>query len=290
MCKGISVEDTFNNPNEDTRPVETDVIELTDDMYDELFWSGSQPETPWYVVFVRTDRTSDQFWQSTFVVNVMKIMADEYAGKVRFAYVDTAKSPRMKHTFHIKVLPQSYLFKDGHVYMTKMMAILVNQVRTFIDERHLDDQYRFDDFPTSRLIPGWAIPMKRDTYDKVWQWYWSDGGRGKVQNWLRNTKVPYTEDKSIMELGDPYVKDFFNFRPYKQINAICAAAILTALALLISVVKLLSCTVRCLCCRKKADGKAKTSAEKSGEKSTDKAAAAKTAEGPKQDPKEKKDQ
>lgn len=59
-----------------------DVIELDGKTYSEIFLSGKAPDKPWYVAFIRKRRSEDKFWQSAFVVNVMKLLADEYAGAV----------------------------------------------------------------------------------------------------------------------------------------------------------------------------------------------------------------
>ena len=41
------------------------------------------------------------------------------------------------------------------------MQILVNNIRTFIDERHQDEAIRYQVFETPYLIPKFAMPVKR---------------------------------------------------------------------------------------------------------------------------------
>ena len=41
------------------------------------------------------------------------------------------------------------------------MQILVNNIRTFIDERHLNEEVRYQVFETPYLIPKFAMPAKR---------------------------------------------------------------------------------------------------------------------------------
>ena len=51
-----------------------------------------------------------------YLVNVMRILADEYEGKVRFAYVNSVQSEKLKETFGVRTLPQQFLYKDGVWY------------------------------------------------------------------------------------------------------------------------------------------------------------------------------
>ena len=56
----IEAEETFfftKDEEDNQRPDELKVIELTEQMYSEIFNSGKEPEKPWYVAFVRYKKT-----------------------------------------------------------------------------------------------------------------------------------------------------------------------------------------------------------------------------------------
>ena len=82
----MSDEKTFVTQDKDDagRSPTMDVIELDDQMYSETFQSccGNGPEKPWYVAFIKKRRSKSEFWQSAFVVNMMRLLADEYGGAV----------------------------------------------------------------------------------------------------------------------------------------------------------------------------------------------------------------
>ena len=59
----------------------------------------------------------------------------------------------MRYTFGIRSLPAEFLYVDGIFYEQNYMQILVNNVRTFIDGRHLKEEYRYQTFETPYLIP-----------------------------------------------------------------------------------------------------------------------------------------
>ena len=43
---------------------------------------------------------------SAYIVNVMKELAYEYDGEVRFAFVDSIAQEKLKETFGVRTLPQ----------------------------------------------------------------------------------------------------------------------------------------------------------------------------------------
>ena len=77
---------------------------------------------PWLIVFVRTVRSQPQFYHSDFIMNSMKILSDDYQGKVRFGYVDVIKHELLKETFEIFAVPQNFFCvpKDGKVLCHEM--------------------------------------------------------------------------------------------------------------------------------------------------------------------------
>ena len=77
----ISDEDTFsvakNQDENGERLPEHDVIEMTEAMYAEIFNGPEPPKDVWYVAFIRKRRSQPQFWQCQYIVNVMRLLADE---------------------------------------------------------------------------------------------------------------------------------------------------------------------------------------------------------------------
>lgn len=141
---------------------------MTNDMYKKTFCADplsfgacTPPEKPWFVAFVAFKRSDEQFWQSAFVTNTMKVLAEQYKGEVQFAVVNSHKSEMMRSTFGVRSLPAEFFYKDGQWYEQSFMQILVNNIRTFIDERHLNEEIRYQVFETPYLIPKFAMPVKR---------------------------------------------------------------------------------------------------------------------------------
>ena len=66
----------------------------------------------------------------------MKVLAEQYEGKVQFAVVNSKKDEAMRSTFGVRSLPAEFYYKDGTFYEQNFMQILVNNVRTFIDGRY----------------------------------------------------------------------------------------------------------------------------------------------------------
>ena len=87
------------------KPAELDCIEMTDELYAEIFNGPEPPKDTWYIGFIRESRTQDQFWMSAYLTNMMRVFADEYGGKVRFAFVNTPANEHLQWTFGVRSLP-----------------------------------------------------------------------------------------------------------------------------------------------------------------------------------------
>ena len=46
--------------------------------YKKLFMGGEQPDKKWFISFVKTFRSQEAFYHSEWVMNTMKVLADEY--------------------------------------------------------------------------------------------------------------------------------------------------------------------------------------------------------------------
>ena len=47
----------------------TDVVEMDDTLYKEVFNSGNPPKKPWFVAFIRKRRTEPDSHESAYIVN-----------------------------------------------------------------------------------------------------------------------------------------------------------------------------------------------------------------------------
>ena len=109
---------TWENPemDEPERLPEHDMIEMTKDLYREMFNGPEPPKDRWFFVFTRKKRTQVQFWMTSYMVNMCRMLADEYKGSVRFAYINTTKEKNLKETFDTLVLPNGFFYSNGTFY------------------------------------------------------------------------------------------------------------------------------------------------------------------------------
>lgn len=129
------------------------MIELDEQMIRDVFLSGKEPDRPWFVAFIRKRRSQPEFWQSAFLMTNMKVLADEYGGKVQFAIIDASANQHIEKSFGGTHVPMTLMYKDGKWHMQQFMHILVNNVRTFIEGRYLEKKYCYDSFDTPWLLP-----------------------------------------------------------------------------------------------------------------------------------------
>ena len=119
------------------------------------------PSKPWFIAFVAFKRSNEQFWASAYVTNTLKVLAEQYGGKVQFAVVNSHRQEDMRATFGVRSLPAEFYYEDGLFYEQNFMQILVNNIRTFIEGRHKLEEKRYQVFEKPYLIPSFAMPFKR---------------------------------------------------------------------------------------------------------------------------------
>jgi len=98
------------------------VVPLTAKMYNDLIYNAKS-STPWFIVFVRTKKSEERFFHSHHLVNVLKVLADEYQGKIRFAWVNILEEECLKESFGVRALPQNFYIKDGMVYEMQSLSL-----------------------------------------------------------------------------------------------------------------------------------------------------------------------
>ena len=169
-------EATFFNDNEfeEGSPADTDVLELTDEMFSEIFNGSEPPQKPWYIAFARKRRTEDRFWMSAYVVNIMKLLADEYQGNVRFAFIDSPKNPRLRETFEVRNLPNQFLYANGTWYEQNAQQVHYHEIANFVDTATTGNLV-YQAFSNPRLYTSAEVWLKKRTYDKIWDRWFKQG-------------------------------------------------------------------------------------------------------------------
>lgn len=136
------------------------------------------------------------------------------------------------------------MYKDGKWHMQQFMHILVNQVRTFIEWRYLEEKYCYESFETPWLLPRQALPLALKYIEA--RTYYFKNIKGKVNNGLRETKM-LPGGKTLYEVFPP-LEEFFTgkehgFNPHSHFKSVCIFAVVSGLLTLC-----LSCSLlRCLC-------------------------------------------
>ena len=112
-------------------------IEITNELYDQIFNSAKDPGT-WFISMV--SRT-DEMGNSDFIMRSLILLADWYQEDVRFGWVDIAKSEFVKESFDVKPVPTSFLIKDGLVYEQNAMYFQFEAIRKFINGEYQTKTY-----------------------------------------------------------------------------------------------------------------------------------------------------
>ena len=128
MPDDYTFDEVENRKGDEDRLPEHDVIEMTEDLYRELFFGPEPTKTKWLITFIKKRRSMEHLWMCQYVVNIMRILADEYQGKVRFAYIVTSKQEKLKEIYDVKTLPNTFLIEDGIAYEQNMLQVLYNNV------------------------------------------------------------------------------------------------------------------------------------------------------------------
>ena len=89
---------------------------MTGEMYDELITSripGKPLNTvPWVLIFVKHYRSIEE----ANAKEQYDKLAQTFAGKVRFAWIDRDEEELLTSTFEAMYMPQTFLIKDGLAY------------------------------------------------------------------------------------------------------------------------------------------------------------------------------
>ena len=242
VIESIPDADTFskewNEQDDEGRLPEHDVVEMDVQMYKDLFFGPEPTKDTWYVTFIKKRRSQDNFFMCQYAVNVMRILADELQGKVRFAYINTPRNEVLKEIFDVKTLPFQILIKDGQVYEQSILQILYNNIYRFIDGEYDGGEYMYDTYPVPRVISEPELKLKY-VYNWIFRQWFDVWSTDLAQ--LMHTKV--YEEQSVFDVLDPHARAFYKAKPNFQVK--CVIGVL-AVALLIALCTL-RCLVKCMC-------------------------------------------
>lgn len=110
-------------------------------------------------------------------MNTMKVLADDYQGKVRFGYVDVIKDELTKETYEIYAVPQNfYCIPDkatGRTSCTEMhaMSLGYKPVREFIEGGYTDSENVYQTFDMPARIGQYGLWWKYFIKDFTKEWY-----------------------------------------------------------------------------------------------------------------------
>ena len=73
------------------------------------------------------------FYQSDYIMNTLKILADFYRGEYRFGYINTLDDECLKETFGVKTVPQNFMIKDGDVSEMGALQVQFRDIYDFLE-------------------------------------------------------------------------------------------------------------------------------------------------------------
>ena len=240
-------------------PEEHQPIRMTKDLYKSTF-VYSKPETPWFIVFLHTFRYPgyEQFTQNDFVMNTMKVLADEYQGRIRFAFIAADEEEEMSESFGVRALPTDFFFKDGFVYELNPMSVGYMPIRKFIEEGHLEGSNSYQIFRTPQWIYNSVTLKFRYLYNAIYRQLIEKGHYKKIIDGLKKIKITETKSAYSYLGGDKFFQSVqgYELTNYVILSVLSAVLIGTGLTILATY-----CICFCLC-RKRDAKTAKTQDQK----------------------------
>ena len=116
----------------------------------------------WFIVFIRPNKTEERFFHSHVTVNTMKVLADEYQGKVRFAWVDILQEECLKESFAVRSVPQNFLIvpDEGRVYEMQALSMAYYIMHQFIEGGYKNESMVYQSFSIPFIYPEWSLPLR----------------------------------------------------------------------------------------------------------------------------------
>lgn len=212
---------TESRKGDEDRPEELDVIEMTEDLYRELFFGPNPTNQPWIIGFLKTRRSQDHLWMCQYAMNMMRMLADEYQGKVRFAYIISHKQEKLKEIFDVKTLPNIFLIENGTAYEQEMLRVMYGSFVRFIEPGDGRPGITYASFPVPRVYTELELKLKY-VYNYVWDVWHRDRFSDTLVTELSQYKLSDAEGDTVWAFVEPYVrKHLLDLRLDHQVIRIC---------------------------------------------------------------------
>lgn len=101
------------------------IVHLSDDSFETEVLQSSLP--------VLVDYWAEWCGPCKMIAPVLDEIAEEYAGKIKFAKLNIDENPNTPPRYGIRGIPTLMIFKDGEVEATKVGAVSKSQLTAFID-------------------------------------------------------------------------------------------------------------------------------------------------------------
>ena len=111
-------------------------------------------DTPWIISFIKRKKCQAHLVHSEEIYGSLKILADEYQGKIRFGIIDSVAEEHLKLTFEIFTVPQTFYFLNGMAYEMPALSIFYDNIHHFIDGNYLVEDKVYTSFPIPTYICG----------------------------------------------------------------------------------------------------------------------------------------
>ena len=211
-----SNEDTwFNGENErddEDRPPERDVVELTEELYKDIFFNPAKPNNVTWVFAVLSPHHRDQFWYSDVTMMTFRVLAELMEGKVRFAWMDrnseAYKPMQMIYGWNVYPIP-FFITPDGKGgHLVEEMRMFMFQISTWLEAFYDKQDIRKDMFDKSFPIPAWPNIVWYYTL-RVDKFFFEDYRDFWFNWWISFFLFEFGEEKEPLEDGTIPPRELF---------------------------------------------------------------------------------
>jgi len=137
----------------------------------------------------------------------MKVLSDDYQGKIRFGYIDVLKDEQSKETFEIYAVPQNFYCRpeDGKILCHEMhaMSLGYKPVREFLEGGWKNPENVYQTF---------EMPVRVGQYGLYWKYFIKDFTKDWYNHYL-NEAQELAKEHGHWEKLHPSVTEYFNTYP-----------------------------------------------------------------------------
>ena len=124
------------------------------------------------------------------------------------------------------------------------MQILYNNIVKYIDGEYLLDEKVYQTFATPTILTEWQLKLKY-VYNYVWV-RWHDDWSWTATDFFRETII--YDNQNCYQFFAPHLAEFFEKRPFEQVNIVCGVLLSAVVFLLLSLYIFIKCCICRLCC------------------------------------------